>query len=256
MTTLVTDPRPAGSRRPQWLVVAGWTAMVHTAVAGIALVVGLVLAGVVLGVLATVWSVDRSLLATASSLLLGIPFVVSLSLVRTHMNAFVPQGATRKAVVAGNLAVAPVAGLVWGAVATVLMAAEAIAFDVAGWEHAFPDVDGIATWERGWWFFLLVTGINVAMAALAGQLVGALFHRFHGERVLVAVLLVVPAMLPLVATVFLGTGMDLRGPVFDGLLPFDRTVAVRAGVGGGAVLVSALGLWLVLRLAPVRGRPA
>ncbi|MGO1173385.1 MAG: hypothetical protein ACTHXO_00605 [Actinomycetaceae bacterium] len=256
MTELLTEPSPAGRRPPQWLVVARWTSSVHLAVAGIALVVGLAAAAVVLTVIAVGWTVDRSFVATVSALLFGVPFVVSLSLVRTHVDAFVPQGATRSAVVAGNLAAAPVSGLLWAGVATALMAAEALAFDVAGWPHGFPDVEGAATWERGWLFLLLVMFANTTMASPAGQLVGGLFQRFHGRRVLVGVLLALPALLPLLATVFLVTGTDLRGPVLDGLLPFDRTVTVRCAAGLGAAIASALGLWLVLRRVPVRPRPA
>ncbi|MGC5617456.1 hypothetical protein [Georgenia sp. Z1491] len=252
MTTLVAQPRIAGPRRPQWLVVTGWTATAHASIGLISLGAGVLLSALVLTVMSVWFSVDRSFVVTLSSIFIGIPFVVALSVARQHVAAFVPQGATRPAVVLGNLAAAPLAGLVWAGVGTALVAAEALVFRVAGWEHAFRDADGAAPWERGWWFLALICLVNVFGTALSGSLVGVLFYRFHGGGVLVAILLLVPCMVPVAATVALVSGYDLGGPAFDALLTFDRSPGLRAGVLAAVVAGSAVGLGLLLRNVPVR----
>ncbi|MGC5626730.1 hypothetical protein ACPYO6_00605 [Georgenia sp. Z1344] len=260
MTTLASDlvraPQHAGPRRPQWLSIAGWNTVAHGYVTLIALVIGIAAAAVTLTVLAVGWSVDRSWVASLSSLAFGVPFVVGLVLVRQHMVAFVPQGATRPSVVLGNLASAPVAGLVWSTGATLLMAAEALAFRVAGWEHAFPESDVPTAWERGWWFFALVMAANSFGAVLSGQLVGALFYRLHGGAVVGAILLTIPALLPVVGVAALVTGNDMQGEMFQRISDVGPTPVTVPLVLLGAVVLTAVGLWLVLRDAPVRNRPA
>ena len=252
---LVPAARPAGPRRPQWLVVAASSCAAHLAVGAIALGIGVLLAAVVLAAQAVFWSVDGSFVVSLASLQHGIPFVLALTLVRQHMFTFVPQGATRPAVVAGNLASAPVAGLVWAAAGTALLALEALAFRLADWQHVAPDAEELGSWERGWWFVLLVTAVNATVVTLGGQVVGALFHRFHGDATLLAVLLTVPAVAVLVATVAFGTGYDLRGRALGGLQPGDPGAWVGPVVVVAAVACLAVALALVLRGAPARSRP-
>lgn len=251
---LVPAAKPAGPRPPQWQVVAASSCVVHLAVAGIAVGIGVLVAAWVLAAQAMFWSVDRSFVVTFASLQHGIPFVVALALVRQHMFTFVPQGATRPAVVSGNLASAPVAGLVWAAAGTVLLALEALAFRVAGWEHAVPDAEGLSSWERGWWFVLLVTAVNATVVTLGGQVVGALFYRLHGDAVLLAVLLTLPVVASLLAVVALGTRHDLEGPFLADLLTFGPGAWGGAAVVVAVVVVLAGALALALRGAPARSR--
>lgn len=262
------DPQASDRARPgpgtrgralpaAWLGVTRWTAAAHTYIAFFVLVGGAVLIGIGLLVTSRFWTPNVSFAQFAGQIMVWIPLAMAASMIYTQVGVFLAHGATRRAIVRGQLASAPLGALAWAVAGTLLLRLEATVYRLAGWTHlAGVGDDGVAEagqWADGWWRYLLVRWLLILAAILGGAVTGAAFYRLTGGRAILAILLVpFTIVLPVlgVSTLLQEQNYGFLGRWFE--------VPQAVGWAGmvGVLVALAVGLWLLLRDVAVRPRAA
>jgi hypothetical protein len=234
-----------------------WTTAVQALFAGFLLVIGGIVVAIVLAVINRFGTVDMSFAQFAVQVAVWLSFAIAISSVYTQANVFIANGATRRNIAVGQIAAAPVTGLVWAAACVLLVWIESFAFGRLGWSHAAQTPnDGLVVagdWERGWWVYLALLAIHLMCAQLGGTVTGIAFYRFTGREWFVPVLgLVVTAAVPVLGVAGL---LDLSA--YGDL---HRWIGVPLGVALGltALVVAYLCalVWLWFRRIPVRPKVA
>ncbi|WP_402468502.1 hypothetical protein [Isoptericola aurantiacus] len=176
----------------------------------------------------------------------GTAVAVFATIVPTHLAA----GGTRRALRAGALRAAAIAGIVFGLLKALAFLGERGVFAALGWTWRWPD--GVLGADGGGLTLTAVSeGLVVAVYVLFGCAVVA-GYQSHG--IWRGTLLLLPG-LALCALVELVTRSGSAEDVLGRFLDLDGVTAVVVGIVGGLAAVALAAAWLHLHLRTLRLRP-